>query len=142
MCQWLTPIILATWEAEIRNCNSKSLGQIFCETLFWKYPTQKGLAEWPKWYSTYLASMRSWVQTLVLPKKEKKNLNCGTYYKGKVDNYESVYLVGLVQQTCRNACFLPTSQKWMCMNYFALHNVWENDVKNFIAQLCHNLLTY
>jgi hypothetical protein len=41
-CQWFIPVILATQEAEIRRLMVQSqLGQIACETLSWKYPTQK-----------------------------------------------------------------------------------------------------
>jgi hypothetical protein len=42
---WLTPVILATQEAEIRRITHK---QIVCETLSQKYTSQKGLAEWLK----------------------------------------------------------------------------------------------
>jgi hypothetical protein len=46
-CQWLTPIILATQEAEISRIKVQSQpGQIVCETLSRKKPnTKKGL-EW------------------------------------------------------------------------------------------------
>jgi hypothetical protein len=47
-CQWLTPEILATQEAEIRDMKDSGLGQIICETLSQKYLTQKGLAVWLK----------------------------------------------------------------------------------------------
>jgi hypothetical protein len=40
--------------------------------LFEKYLKQKGLGTWLKWYSSCLASPRPGVQTLVLPKKERK----------------------------------------------------------------------
>jgi hypothetical protein len=41
-CRWLTPVTLATQEAEIRSIMVQShLGQILHETLFQKYPTQK-----------------------------------------------------------------------------------------------------
>jgi hypothetical protein len=41
-CQWLTPIILATQEAEIRRIVVQSQPrQIVRETLFQKYPSQK-----------------------------------------------------------------------------------------------------
>jgi hypothetical protein len=47
--QWLTSIILATQEASIRRTEVQShLGQIVCETLSQKYPTQnkpKGVAQ-------------------------------------------------------------------------------------------------
>jgi hypothetical protein len=41
-CQWLTPIILATQEAEMRRIEARSQpGQIVLETLSWKNPSQK-----------------------------------------------------------------------------------------------------
>jgi hypothetical protein len=40
-CQWLTPIIPATWETEVRIAIQRQLGQIVLETLHQKYPTQK-----------------------------------------------------------------------------------------------------
>jgi hypothetical protein len=41
-CQWLIPVILATQEAEIRRFMVQSRpGQIVCETLSQKNPTQK-----------------------------------------------------------------------------------------------------
>jgi hypothetical protein len=44
--QWLTPVILATQEAEIRRIVVPSQpGQIVHQTLSLKYPTQKGLVE-------------------------------------------------------------------------------------------------
>jgi hypothetical protein len=48
---WLTPVILATPEAEIRRIKvGGQLGQILLQTLSQKYPTQKeGLTEWLKW---------------------------------------------------------------------------------------------
>jgi hypothetical protein len=43
------PVILATQEAEIRRIRVRSQPrQIFHETLFQKYLTQKGLVEWLK----------------------------------------------------------------------------------------------
>jgi hypothetical protein len=45
-CHWLTPVILATQEAEIRRIAVQSHpGQIVRETLSQKNPSQKGLAE-------------------------------------------------------------------------------------------------
>jgi hypothetical protein len=45
----LTPVILATQEAEIRRIGVHSqLGQTVHETLSRKYPSQKGLVEWLK----------------------------------------------------------------------------------------------
>jgi hypothetical protein len=46
---WLTTIILATQEAEIRRISVQSQpGQIVLKTLSQKYLTQKGLVEWLK----------------------------------------------------------------------------------------------
>jgi hypothetical protein len=46
---WLTPIILATPEAEIRRFTVQSQpGQIVHESLSQKYLIQKGLVEWHK----------------------------------------------------------------------------------------------
>jgi hypothetical protein len=43
---WLTPIILATWEAEIRRITVQGQpGQIIQETLSWKYPAWKRAGE-------------------------------------------------------------------------------------------------
>jgi hypothetical protein len=40
--QWLTPVILATQDAETRRMEVRSQsGQIVCETLSWKNPLQK-----------------------------------------------------------------------------------------------------
>jgi hypothetical protein len=42
-CRWLTPIILATEEAEIRRIvDGSQPGQIVFETLSWKNITKKG----------------------------------------------------------------------------------------------------
>jgi hypothetical protein len=49
--QWLTPVILATQETEIRRIAIRSQpGQIACEILSQKNPSQKrkGLVEWLK----------------------------------------------------------------------------------------------
>jgi hypothetical protein len=46
--QWLTPVILATQEAEIRIEIWSQPGQIVHETLSRKYVTQKELVEWLK----------------------------------------------------------------------------------------------
>jgi hypothetical protein len=46
---WLTPISLATQEAEIRRIMIQSLtGQIILKTLSQKNPSQKELVEWLK----------------------------------------------------------------------------------------------
>jgi hypothetical protein len=48
-CQWLTPIILTTQEAEIRRIVVQSQpGEIVPETLSQKYLTQKGMMKWLK----------------------------------------------------------------------------------------------
>jgi hypothetical protein len=51
-CQWLTPVILATQEAEIRRITfQRQIGQIVYETLSQKKPfthTKKGLVVWLK----------------------------------------------------------------------------------------------
>jgi hypothetical protein len=49
--QWITPVILATQETEIRRIAIRSQpGQIACEILSQKNPSQKrkGLVEWLK----------------------------------------------------------------------------------------------
>jgi hypothetical protein len=52
--QWLMPILLATQEAEIRRITVQSQPLPVS-----KIPLQiKGLAEWLKQWSTYLASVR------------------------------------------------------------------------------------
>jgi hypothetical protein len=46
---WLTPVIQATEEAEIRRIEVQSQpGQVVQETLSRKYPSEKGLTEWFK----------------------------------------------------------------------------------------------
>jgi hypothetical protein len=50
--QWFTPVILATWEAEMRrNAIRSQSEQIVHKTLSQKNTqcTKKGLAEWLKW---------------------------------------------------------------------------------------------
>jgi hypothetical protein len=44
-CWWLTPVILATWKAEIRLVRSQPR-EIAHETLSQKSPTQNRLADW------------------------------------------------------------------------------------------------
>jgi hypothetical protein len=49
-CLWLMPVILATWEAEIRRIEVRGqLGQIVCETLSPKEPAQSRQEVWLKW---------------------------------------------------------------------------------------------
>jgi hypothetical protein len=53
------PVILATQEAQTRKITVQSqLGQTVHETLSQKTQHKKGLVEWLKMNSTYLASMR------------------------------------------------------------------------------------
>jgi hypothetical protein len=70
--QWLTPVILASPEAETRRIEMWSqLKQIVREIPSEKYPTQTGLAEWLKWYSACLASPPA-------PPSSKKKKSVGT----------------------------------------------------------------
>jgi hypothetical protein len=65
-CWWLTPVILATQEAEIRRIAVWSQPrQIVCENLSWKYPSQK-----KGWWSG--SRCRLWVQAPVLKKKKRE----------------------------------------------------------------------
>jgi hypothetical protein len=67
-CQWLTPVILATQEAEISTVSVRSqLGQTVWETLPQKNPSHKR-----GWRSD--SRCRPWVQTPVLQKRKKKTL--------------------------------------------------------------------
>jgi hypothetical protein len=48
-CRWLTPVILATQETEIRRIMAQSQPRkIVCKTLSRNNPSQKGLVEWLK----------------------------------------------------------------------------------------------
>jgi hypothetical protein len=70
---WLTPIILGTWEADIKRIVVWSQPrQIVYETLSQKYSTQKWLEEWLKWQSACLSSVSPSVQTSILLQKTKK----------------------------------------------------------------------
>jgi hypothetical protein len=65
-CQWLTPVILATQEAEIRKIMVQSQSQwIVLQTLSRKGPSQKN-----SWWSG--SRCRPWVQTLVSQKEKTK----------------------------------------------------------------------
>jgi hypothetical protein len=69
--QWLMPVIVATQEGDIRRIVVRSQPrQIVCRLLPRTYPIQKGLLGWVKWYSAFIASMKSWVQIPV--SREKK----------------------------------------------------------------------
>jgi hypothetical protein len=47
---WLTPVILVTWEAEIRGIMlGDQPGQIILKTPSQKQPEQNGLEAWLKW---------------------------------------------------------------------------------------------
>jgi hypothetical protein len=80
------PIILATQEAEIRRTAVQSqLGQIVCENLSQKFPTQNRADEWPKWSRACLANLSSNPSTTTTTKKKKKKkriyLQCNCYGK-------------------------------------------------------------
>jgi hypothetical protein len=81
---WLTPIILATHKAEIWR------RQTICKNLSQKPNTKKtGLAEWLKWYSMSLESVRPCVLAPVLPKtKQIKTITTKSY-----SNQDNVLLV-------------------------------------------------
>jgi hypothetical protein len=73
----LTPVILATQEAEIRRIMAQSQpGQIVCRDPILKIPiTKKDCVVAQVVERTCLKSTRPSVQTPVLPKKKKKNYN-------------------------------------------------------------------
>jgi hypothetical protein len=57
--QWLTSVILAIQETEIRRITVQiQPGQIVPETVSEKTHHKKGLEEWLRWSSTCLASVR------------------------------------------------------------------------------------
>jgi hypothetical protein len=69
---WITPVILASPEAEIRKIVVRGQpGQIVRVTLSPKFPNQKRAGEWLKWESTCIASMKP--SSNPHTKKKKKN---------------------------------------------------------------------
>jgi hypothetical protein len=71
--QWLTLMILATQEAEIRRIEVWSQpGQMVREIVSWKYPTQNRAGGVAKWWSACLASVRPYIQTPTLPSPQQK----------------------------------------------------------------------
>jgi hypothetical protein len=77
----LTPVILATWEAEIRIVVRGQPGQKVHKTPSPKLSEQNGLEVWLKQYNTCFLSMKPRVQTPV-PQKNK-NLKIKEKGKGK-----------------------------------------------------------
>jgi hypothetical protein len=60
---WSMPIILATWETEIRRIKAGCQpGQIVCMTQSWKFPTQKRAGRVAQLVIYLMAGMRPWVQ--------------------------------------------------------------------------------
>jgi hypothetical protein len=71
---WLMPVILATWEAEIRRITVKAnLGKQFIRPYLGKTEHKTGMVEWLKWrnLSSKLSSNPSTTQK---KKKERKTL--------------------------------------------------------------------
>jgi hypothetical protein len=69
-CWWLTPVILATWEAEIEVPGQPNSSQ----ELISKITRAKWTGGWLKQLSTCFASAKPWVQTPVPQKKNSRDL--------------------------------------------------------------------
>jgi hypothetical protein len=87
-CQWLTPIILATQEAEIKRIEVRSQPeQIVLKTLSRKYPTQKKAGEVAQVVECLLSKHKAKFKTPG-PPKNKRIKECIHYA------YQSAWSVG------------------------------------------------
>jgi hypothetical protein len=76
---WLTPVILVTQEAEIKRITVWGQPrQLVSGTLFQKYSAQKSADRMFQVVQCLRASMRPWVQKLVLPLPAKKRCKCNS----------------------------------------------------------------